>query len=753
MSIQQKIEEITERRTSLFLPKIEQRLQYLDKLGKEIEKLESLLALIHSQNDAKSGTYYTILANDPAMEMRLQQVSTAHVSQLLEQTRKELQRLQVRFSRDGINISVIGRARQGKSRLLQSISGLPNEVIPASNGGDCTGAKSVIVNSKGNTHAEIVFYTEIEMVEQIQRYLDECGISVRLGSIGQVQSLKNTLDTFGETLGKKSARVQSLYGHLCKYVDHYEEYACHIGTVVEEVNENKIRSYVAQYDNDMVATYTYLAVKEVKIFTEFPLQESGKIVLVDTIGLGDTSLGIRDKMLETLRNDSDAAILVRLPAATGDGVRVEDDELYDLIREAMGSDILDKWLFMALNVCEELGNNNSGDAMVTALKNKQWNVASITKVNCGDQKDVEDKLLLPLLDNLLQNLGDIDASLMSNANILGLQLYAAFQNLAQHVAKVIAGSMKHGSNEMKKFRELFQRDLDYSNELKKLDNRYAEQKDKECPEVRESIERVIATLPKLICKPDEITVDVERGKDATNSIFEKYVKVFRNRIYDAFAKVNTDVLVPLQDEVKNSIIQILFTNAKFGRIPLQHYAVEDGASQEWLSSFINEKVDKDVYPKIYQMLHFVLDYRLNIQGLIEYNVAKCLNTIDKHNEEFRTMNPITGVSDAQHAKKIWSEIVSRATTIQSKMRSWRDEFSLIPSHSFYARISMYRDMMVDDNAAEEELYNFYTENRMTIWRDEFAAMIEEEAAFGNWNEISRNLTNLCIKKEFTTNIQ
>ena len=81
---------------------------------------------------------------------------------------------------------------------------------------------------------------------------------------------------------------------------------------------------------------------------------------------------------------------------------------------------------------------------------------------------------------------------------------------------------------------------------------------------------------------------------------------------------------------------------------------------------------------------------------------------------------------------------------------WRDDFSLIPSHSFYARISMFRDMMVDDIDVDEELYNFYSENRMSIWRDEFASMLQEEEAFGNWNEESKILTDLCVKNEFIT---
>ena len=61
-------------------------------------------------------------------------------------------------------------------------------------------------------------------------------------------------------------------------------------------------------------------------------------------------------------------------------------------------------------------------------------------------------------------------------------------------------------------------------------------------------------------------------------------------------------------------------------------------------------------------------------------------------------------------------------------------------------------MMVDDSTVEEELYNFYSENRMAIWRDVFASMILESEAFGNWNEASKALTDLCVKNEFITKI-
>ncbi len=66
--------------------------------------------------------------------------------------REAFRNIEERFSRKTINIAVIGGARQGKSKLLQTISGLSNEVIPAFDTSDCTGATSMIKNVKGGSY-------------------------------------------------------------------------------------------------------------------------------------------------------------------------------------------------------------------------------------------------------------------------------------------------------------------------------------------------------------------------------------------------------------------------------------------------------------------------------------------------------------------------------------------------------------------------------------------------------------------------
>ncbi len=783
--LKQQIENIIDKRKQTRLPKIEEQIAFLEKILKKVEKLDSVIATVRYQIEQKSGPYYTMLLSDPTMEARFSVVSTSQVTAKLREQIELLKLLKKRFSRDAVQVAFVGYERQGKSRFLQSISGLSNSVIPAYSGTSCTGAVSVIHNIDSNQgfSATITFYTLPEFLEIMKDKLKKF-FPTRTFTLNSVQDLKY-LDLSGFSAGTNILLSREFEKFVNGYVAHADDFASLIGhSPLVTADEKQIIQHVAQYEEfSSIPTgedaslftlkdkedengkeiqvyekhyYKYLAVKSANIYTSFPAIDDAKIVLVDTIGMGDSTdvERIEAEMFRVLREDCDAAVDVFRPDAQGDSFNQKQGDVLTKISKELGDRDPQRWIYYAINrvECGKGRNTENIPAIIKAATESFKNlssvpVADVVDVNAADKDDVNNKLLGPLLDLITDNLDDIDSRLMENANKSGEQLYQEYKMFADSVARVISGQMRQGSDELRKFRQLFQ-SLDYSNELKKLDNLYAQNKDKECSQVKNEIERVIANLTMLISHPNDILADVEKGQGATNEIFEKYVQLLRNRIYKAFAEVNTGVLIPLQEEVKNSLIRVLFTNAKFGNIPLQGYAVEDGPSREWLVAFIGEKVDNEAYPKMHAMLNFILDYQLNIQGLIEYNVAKCLNTIDKHNAEFRTMNPITGVSDLQHAKKIWSEIVNRTTVIQTKMRSWRDEFSLIPSHSFYARISMYRDMMVDDADTYEELYNFYSENRLAVWRDEFAALVTVADAFGDWNKASKDITDLCIKNNF-----
>lgn len=786
--IKQQIEQIIAKRKSSRLPLIESKIAFIESLLQRVNSLDTLIKEIKTQCEIKKGPYYSILASDPGMEIRLQNVSTDDTRAAITELQKELARLKTRFSRKSISLQVFGMAGSGKSTFIQSVTGLDNDVVLASEGGHCTGVSSFIYNSD-HFEARVYLYTEEDMLalfnknlEALEKKYNPAITPILLHKFDDIQGFKL------ENVGLPSAMDGRL--SVLKYVENFPLISNLIfgrdaegrplaglkqdadgRKYIEITDSTQVQQWVAQHnghhtsDPNYVAYMNYLAVDRVDIYKKFLCEDAGDIVLMDNVGLGDASndVSTEQHMYQAIADNSDAVILLYQPKPNS-GWRGEEDSINSRLNNIrfknvyQGIERMDVHeLYFLLNERNTPGFDNSKDCpeVVKAFRAEPYErKETILIANAADKDSTRKDAIEPILTQLMEYLDSIDVRMLENVNTLGERLYMNYKILSDSVSKVISGSMRQGSNELKKFRELYKTDLTYSKELKVLDNQYYAEKDKPCPEVKEKIDEVINKLTKLIDRPDVIVLDVEKGEKATNDLLEKYCNIFRNKIYAAFDEVTIGVLLPLQNRLKDSIINILFENARLGRIPLQNYAVEDGASQEWLKTFVTEKVDKEAYPHMHHMFNFVLDYQISIEGLMEYNVARCLDTLDKHSPAFKTMSPLTGMPDAQQAKKIWSEIVSRTSAIQTEMRKWRDDFSLIPSHSFYARTSMFRDLLVDDTDTHmsEELYNFYSENRMAIWRDEFAGMLQEAEAFGSWNEESAAITNLCKKNSFIIKI-
>lgn len=787
-NISEQIKQIIQKRKERRLPLIEEKIVFVDSLLQRVNNLDSLITEIKNQCEIKRGAYYAILAANPGMELRLQNVSTEDTRTAITELLRELTRLKIRFSRKSISLQVFGMAGSGKSTFIQSVTGLDNDVVLASEGGHCTGVSSFIYNSD-HFEARVYLYTESEMLalfnknlEALEKRFNPTVTPTLLHNFHEIQNFKI------ENVGLPATMDGRL--SVMKYVDNFTLISNLISgydangqplqdfrqdadgrNYIQITDTTKVQQWVAQHnghhtsDPEYVAYMNYLAVNRVDIYKKFLCEDAGDIVLMDNVGLGDASSDVSTEqhMYQAIADNSDAVILLYQPKPNS-GWRGEEDSINVRLNNIrfknayQGIERMDVHeLYFLLNERNTPGFDNSKDCpeVVKAFRAQPYErKETILTANAADKESTRKNAIEPILSQLMEHLDEIDARMIASVNTLGQRLYSTYKILNDSVSSVISGEMKQGTNELRKFRELYHNDLTFSNELKKLDQKYYTDRNKPCPAVKNNIEKVIASLVQLIDMPSIVTEDVKKGDKSTNQILEKYCKIFRNRIYKAYDNVNSDVLVPLQERLKSEIITVLFDNARLGRIPLTEYAVEDGASVNWLQTFINEKVDKTLYPFLNNAMNFVLDYKISIEGLMEYNVAKCLDTLDKNSPSFRPMSSLNGLPDEVQAKKIWSEIVSRASLIQIAMEGWKDDFSLIPSHSFYACISMFRDMLVDDTntTVSEELYNFYSENRMSIWRKEFASIAQETEAFGKWNENSSALSEMCKKNSFIITI-
>ena len=738
--INQQIQQIIDKRKLTRLPQIEKEITFLKEVKAKVENLDSVINTINHQMTEKHGPYYAMLQSDPSMETRFMAVSTAQVKKLIDEQLERLEILRKRFSRDAVQIAFIGYERQGKSCFLQSISGLSNKVIPAYSGTSCTGAVSVIHNVPKDLEVHIEFYdlkAFLNIVkEKLHNFFPNDHFTLNsLNDLSAIDLSEFTTDDPEVSLEFNKFK-DAFFGHL----NVYESLIGHSKIVTSD--ENQIIQHVSQFVDPRIG--------------------DSKIVLVDTIGMGDASNAerIEDEMFRVLREDCDAAVDVFKPQANGDSFNKQQNEVLKKIGRRLADREPYRWIFYVLNRVEG-GKGYNVEVVPPIMEQiktsfasmKTKPVADVLDINAINTEEVNQRLVSPLLDLITENLDDIDAKLIVETNKSNDMLYQEYRMLADAVAAVVSGSMIQNTNEGKLFDKLF-KGLSYSKNLRDLDDYgYAKTKDEPCVQVRERIDMVINDLVELVPDAEEcIYPDVESGDKDTNGIFVKHLNAFRNTIFEAFEEVNTEVLIPLQEKVKNDLIDILFTEAKMGNIPLQDYSIEDGASQAWLKALVEEKVDKSVYPRLHDMLMFILNYNLNIEGLIEYNVAKCLNTIDPLSEECPPMHPLTSSLEEQ-AEEIWAEIVNRITPIQNKLRLWRNDFALIPSHSFYARVHKFRDKMVfGDEETKDNIRDFYRDNRLSIWRDDFADMAVQDQAFGAWNKESKAITDMCLKNKFYINL-
>ena len=94
--------------------------QYLLQMSDAIRALEALQEPIRQSGEAT------------LIEM-MKEIDLPAIRRGIQKQRRALENIKKRFTRTTINIGVIGRARQGKSRVLQSLSGLSGDVIPDGN--------------------------------------------------------------------------------------------------------------------------------------------------------------------------------------------------------------------------------------------------------------------------------------------------------------------------------------------------------------------------------------------------------------------------------------------------------------------------------------------------------------------------------------------------------------------------------------------------------------------------------------------
>ena len=388
-------------------------------VGQKIEFLESLKNKIKAMNAA-----FINLSSEPKAGIKLDELNgifeTNDILKNIDANISQLQTVLARLTRNTINIGVSGRARVGKSTLLQTISGLSDNEVPTGEGIPVTAVRSRIFNS--SVRQAIIY------LHTYESFRDErlAGLHAKLPSH---ISIPRTLEEFRSYKYPPSASDESensatpltearsalndlkeMQAALLSYENYFDKHEQRVDDLSD------IRRFVAYPTNeerkDSNCCRNYLAVRDIKIECNFPNVDIEQLGLIDLPGLGETDPSIERRHVDGFKNDVDFVLVLKNPQREAFW-SVDDEKCLKLLEQAKGN-IGKSGDFVAITV------NNEGKERTEKLDGLLEDIKR--KVNEGEKdkhyktfifdarnrETVLQDMLIPVLEHISKRLPIID---------------------------------------------------------------------------------------------------------------------------------------------------------------------------------------------------------------------------------------------------------------------------------------------------------------------------------------------------------
>jgi hypothetical protein len=328
----------------------------------------------------------------------------------------DLVAIRKRVGRDTVNIGVIGRAKAGKSTLLRTITNLGTDAIPSTELNPTTAARSRILHSPGRAEAEIALLTWDEFRASYLAPLHRDA-----GCEGPVPP---TPDAFAShryenmqqlSPGERDDGLLSKQKFLERLHCAQDSFASYRPLLTGRDRKltigqlNDLRPFVA-YPLDPADTHRpYHAVRDIRIFCEFPEVDVENLMLVDLPGAGEAGLDIDRQFLQDLKNEVDVLLQVKRPGPNDAYFGDPDWEILDLANEArMGVDRHDFVSIVVNSDPAHLDPAYVNNAVEQTGKIADRNNLRLLKGDVASAADVRQDILGPILQGLADRLAAMD---------------------------------------------------------------------------------------------------------------------------------------------------------------------------------------------------------------------------------------------------------------------------------------------------------------------------------------------------------
>jgi len=639
-----------------------------------------------------------------------------------------------RFNREYISIATIGKERQGKSRFLQAVGDLDNSIIPAYDATSCTGATSVIWNDpsmrKGSVRAIIAFRRQDELLDIVRPYLNIISpeylveTNLQFDDVGYIN-----LAALSVQIEEGNANQAEAFKHLSNIVEHFNDIRDLFGSSsITLTDPELIKTYVAQNNGkaldspDAEYYFKYLAVARADIYCPF-YTDTGKIRLVDTVGIGATQTGIETAMLSTVDNECDAAIVVTKPIA---GVQTSDVDLYNNLREYFKLRNTKYWLFYLVNH-HKGHNDNVVGSFCSDVKKHNWAVADCKIEDCSNQDMVRDDFVLPMIETLINNMDDIDEGFMSEIREVENNVKNELQKFLDSLPalKAIPSTPNDGQLAFEKGCACFHQ---MTAELSRAVNYWGGEKNKPNSVLWNHVQVILNDLDNIIPSAEQIQeISNQNGALLGSDVWATVLHFVRNEITDRFIVID-DVLEKETLEFKNSLVKILYDELSSLSPESKNSVDSDDESvnkTEWLKSMLDNIFDNNPkYEQIRRGFNFLYQFEFNTRAQLIQEVRRQLYIINPICREYAA--PYVDFYKPECGKTIHFYLTSRMSVIEDELRYHLSQLYRTPNQAFYAAAEEFYDRLtfasdINDNriTSMSDIWgSFFQEYSSKIWEQD-----------------------------------
>ena len=696
-----------------------------EKLAKILAKLEDFFKLCQKYHveaaDLEAGSLTELFRMVDASE---------HIVNEGSWLMADLHNIAARLSRRTLNIAVIGRARQGKSRLLQTITGLTAQEIPDGNLAFCTGVRSDIINdvTADEAYAVVNFLTERRFInENIAPYFQDLQKYMpNLFAPDSVEEFKQLELPEPGTFKAPPSEVTQMNLHLEHLKDlqeHLSQYQEFLDKQPIRITRERIREYVAQ-DNAKGERvfFKYIAVDRVEIYCKFPNTDVKALRLIDLPGLGDTKIGDVERVVSALSDQVDLVFFLSKPANTGAAWQDNEIHLYSQAKRALGEKLpIERWSFWVFNHDSRAGAENllQCEAMQKYMSNAQIKVSDSVIADCTNLDEVSHKLIDKALEYLAANIERNDLEYAHNIQELLNKLLSDIRDIAVRADNLLHDN-SNSDKDSGKFDDLWDEIWSKLQEEIQaavgIDSELRAKRENECIPFKNRIEEILISEEESD-PAAQYTDFIKRASNRAGGLqtaYEEAMHQLRTGLGARLQEDLDDILNKVLIEMKDKICEIL---ADTGRLETV-FEDRDYRLLFKIVDFIESSGFKNDVPALVKGFNLLANWSMNYRSFIQHRLRSSLNKLDPLDS---ASHEYGSPSDVEESVSLLESLYYE--TINEIRRAFADIYSE-PNKAAFAAAEEFKDIVIRSSSAgnrklETQWRTFYRAIRGGVWPEEY----------------------------------